>query len=257
MHNVRRVDNAGNIHGREYDNLHRLMPSRPKPTDLMNKALAKISEEPKPKKKRKQVRTKGPGTLAQKKRSSAKHNQTRKIKEETNLAHITKAIVREGGTVADVGIILGCAASEGSGEWVARLKAEGLTLAEFLEVAKQRADIELIRIATKVALGYEYEEEKQESMPECDESGKPTGKYIPGKKTVNVKRERDTTMLKFLLTCRMPQWFMERKEIKIDKRVVEIREDARAEITGFCSGLLKAIGGDVIEAEFVDRETVG
>jgi len=229
------------------------MPDKPTTSDL-NAALLRVSDPPKPKKKRRTTKPKGTGELVQKKRSSADHNRTRRVKEATNLAHITKAIVREGGTVADVGVILGCQASEGSGEWLERLKAEGLTLSEFLEVAKQRADIELIRIATKVALGYEYEEEKQESMPEYDESGQPTGKYLLGKKTVNIKRERDTALLKFLLTCRMPEYFMDRKEIKIDKRVVEIHEDAKAEIRSFTAGLAKSIGCKVIDAEFVEKE---
>lgn len=206
---------------------------------------------PPKKKKKRTINPKGVGKPAQK-RSSAKHNRTRKIKEKTNLAHITKAIVREGGTVPDIGVILGCQASEGSGEWLERLKAEGLTLAEFMEVAKDRADIELVRIATKTALGYEYEEEKQEMEPKVDEDGKPTGEFVPGKKTVHKKRERDTTLLKFLLTSRMPDYFMDRKEIKIDKRVVEIKADAEAEIRGFAQGLLKAFG-EPIEAEFVDR----
>ncbi|KKN09117.1 hypothetical protein LCGC14_1049760 [marine sediment metagenome] len=227
------------------------MSKHPKSIDL-SKALAEVSNPPKPKRVGPQKNKKPP--LPQKKRTSIEHNKTRKIKERTNLAHITKAIIAEGGTVPDIGVILGCAASEGSNEWVKRLKAEGLSLVEFLEIARQRADIELVRIATKVALGYEYEEEKQESMPEYDKSGQPTGKYILGKKTVNIKRERDTTLLKFLLACRMPEYFMERKEIKIDKRVVEIREDARAEIMGFCSGLLKAIGKEVIDGEFVESE---
>lgn len=226
------------------------MPTPPIPTHDLMKQLAKTSEAEKPKKRKRK-----PRRLPQKKRSSADHNRTRKIKEVTNLAHITKAIVAEGGTVSDIGVILGCAASEGSGEWVERLKAEGLTLAEFLEVAKQRADIELVRIATKTALGYEYTEEKQEMMPEYDTECRATGKVILGKKTVIKKRERDTGLLKFLLMSRMPDYFMDRKEIKIDKRVVEIKADAEAEIRGFASGLLKSLGEDVIEAEFVEKET--
>ncbi len=223
------------------------MPKTPKPTDL-NAALKAVSNPLKGRKPNK------PKKLPQKKRSKKSKNVARKVKETTNLALITKAIVREGGTIPDIEGILGCESSEGSSEWLERLKAEGLSLAEFLEIAKQRADIELIRIATKTALGYEYEEEKQEWEPVVDsDTGLPTGKFVPGKKTVNKKRERDTALLKFLLTCRMPQWFMDRKEITIDKRVVEIKADAKSEISGFCAGVLKAFGGEVVEAEFVGR----
>ncbi len=234
------------------------MPPCSKPTDL-NAALKAVSNPPKPKRKGPQKNK--PKRLPQKKRTSAKHNRTRKVKEETNLAHITKAIVREGGTIADVGVILGCAAA-GGGEWLAELKAQGLSVAEFMEVAKTRADIDLIRVAVKAATGYGYEEESQEFIPVYNqaegESAEATGKYEPGKKTIKKRHQSaDTTLLKFLLSSRMPEYFMERKEIKIDKRVVEIRADARAEITGFCSGLLKSLGGEVIEAEFVERETTG
>ncbi len=218
------------------------MPKTPKPTDL-NAALKAVSNPPKGRKPNK------PKKLPQKKRTSTSHNRTRKVKETTNLALITKAIVREGGTIADVGVILGCAAA-GSEEWLAELKTQGLSVAEFMEVAKTRADIDLIRVAVKAATGYGYEEESQEFAPEQVD---PDGgvEYVPGKKTIKKRHQSaDTTLLKFLLSSRMPEYFMERKEIKIDKRVVEIRKDARAEITGFCSGLIKTLGGDVIEAEF-------
>jgi hypothetical protein len=230
------------------------MPPKPKTTDL-NRALARVSNPPKtgPQKNK-------PKRLPQKKRTSASHNRTRKVKEETNLAHITKAIVREGGTVADVGIILGCAAAGGE-QWLAELKAKGLSVAEFMEIAKTRADIDLIRVAVKAATGYGYEEESQEYTPrlhEDEETGKITaleGEYIPGKKTIKKRHQSaDTTLLKFLLSSRMPEFFMDRKEITIDKRtVVELRETAKAEITGFCSGLMKSLGGEVIEAEFVEK----
>lgn len=227
-----------------------LMPKRPKLTDL-NKALAEVSNPPKPKRVGPQKNKKPP--LPQKKRTSIEHNRTRKIKEKTNLAHITKVIVREGGTVADVGIILGCAAASGE-EWLVELKAKGLSVAEFMEVAKTRADIDLIRVAVKAATGYGYEEESDESTAEYDELGQLTGKYLPGKKTIKKRHQAaDTTLLKFLLTSRMPEYFMDRKEIVIDKRVVEIKADARAEITGFCAGILKAFGEDAIDAEFVEK----
>ena len=227
-----------------------LMPKTPKTTDL-NAALVAVSNPPKPKRKGPQKNK--PRRLPQKPRTSAAHNRTRKVKEATNLALITKAIVREGGTIADIGVILGCAAAGGE-DWLAELKAKGLSIAEFMEAAKTRADIDLIRVAVKAATGYGYEEESNESAPEYAKGGKPTGQYLPSKKTVKKRHQSaDTTLLKFLLSSRMPEYFMERKEIKIDKRVVEIREDARAEITGFCSGLLKAIGSEVIDAEFVER----
>lgn len=235
------------------------MPDNPT-TSLINAALLRASDPPKKKKKkagggRRRATTKpvGTGELAQKKRSSTSHNRTRRVKEKTNLVHITKAIVREGGTVADVGIILGCAECGGE-KWLAELKAKGLSITEFMDAAKNWADIDLIRVAVKAATGYGYEEESDESTAEYDELGQLTGNYLPGKKTIKKRHQSaDTTLLKFLLSSRMPEYFMDRKEIKIDKRVVEIHEDAKAEIRGWCSGLIKSLGGDVIEAEFVEK----
>ncbi len=228
------------------------MPKTPKPTDL-NAALKAVSNPPKPKKRG--PRKNKPKKLPQKPRTSAKHNRTRRVKETTNLALITKAIVAEGGTVPDIGVILGCAELCGE-DWLAELKTQNLSVAEFLEVAKTRADIDLIRVAVKAATGYGYEEESQESMAEYDADGKPTGEYLPQKKKISKKHQSaDSTMLLRLLSSRMPEYFMERKEIKIDKRVVELKADAESEIRGFASGLLKALGGEVIDAEFEVRET--
>lgn len=211
--------------------------------------LATVSTSKKSKKRAKQPKKK----LPQKKRSSAKHNKNRLVKETTNLAHITKAIVSEGGTVPDVGVILGCQETEAGREWLERLKAENLHIDEFLKLAKQRADVELVRVATKAALGYTYTEEKEEFEPEIDSDGKQTGKYVLGKRNVTTKRERDSMLLKFLITSRMPEYFTETRRLEIDKRVVEIKTDAEAEIRSFTSGLLKAFGEDVIDTEFVER----
>lgn len=233
------------------------MPDNPL-TSLMNAALLRVStpEKPKPKKKRRKRTTKpaGTGTLAQRKRSSAEHNRTRRVKEATNLAHITKAIVREGGTVADVGIILGCA-EHGGEEWLAELKARGLSVAEFMEIAKTRSDIDLIRVAVKAASGYSWVDIEEDLEPAVDAGGKETGEFVVVKKRKKPKHQSaDTTLLKFLLSSRLPEYFMERREIKIDKRVVEIKADAEAEIRSFASGLLKSLGEEVIEAEFVETE---
>lgn len=230
------------------------MPKRPTTTpDLLKKLITKV--HPKPRKGSNSGKPNVMAKLPQKKRSSAKHNQTRKVKEETNLAHITKAIVREGGTVADVGIILGCATA-GGGEWLAELKAKGLSISEFMEVAKTRADIDLIRVAVKAATGYGYEEESQEFLPMLEEGESSqqvlVKEYLPGKKRLQKKHQAaDTALLKFLLTSRMPEYFMDKKVVEINKRVVELKADAEQEIRGFAAGLLKAFG-EPVDAEFVE-----
>ena len=227
------------------------MPKTTKPIDL-NAALKAVSNPPKAKWKPNK-----PKRLPQKKRSKKSKNGARKVKETTNLALITKAIIHEGGTVPDIGVILGCAELCGD-DWLTELKTQNLSVAEFLEIAKTRADIDLIRVAVKAATGYSWVDTEEELEPELDAEGKETGEFKVVKKRKKPKHQSaNSTMLLRLLSSRMPEYFMERKEIKIDKRVVEIREDARAEITGFCSGLLKSLSGEVIEAEFTERETVG
>ena len=225
------------------------MPPRPKQPDL-TAALKAVSNPPKPKVKGPQKNK--PKKLPQKPRTSAKHNRTRKVKETTNLALITKAIVREGGTIPDIGVILGCAEVCGE-DWLAELKAQNLSVAEFLEISKTRADIDLIRVAVKAATGYSWIDTEEELEPRVNAKGAETGEFKVIKKRRKPKHQSaDSTMLLRLLSSRMPEYFMERKEIKIDKRVVEIKADAKAEITGFCAGVLKAFGGEVIEAEFVE-----
>ena len=225
------------------------MPQRPKTTDL-NRALAAVSNPPKPKKKGPYKNK--PKKLPQKPRSKKSKNGARKVKETTNLTLITKAIIHEGGTVPDIGVILGCAELCGE-DWLAELKAQNLSVSEFLEIAKTRADIDLIRVAVKAATGYSWVDTEEELEPEVNAEGAETGKFKVVKKRRKPKHQSaDSTMLLRLLSSRMPEYFMDRKEIKIDKRVVEIREDARAEITGFCSGLIKSLSGEVIEAEFVE-----
>ena len=230
--------------------LSKLMPKRPKSIDL-SKALAEVSNPPKPKRVGPQKNKKPP--LPQKKRTSSMSARCLAISRNSvrespsALSRVTHSLLPSDAAHPRITPMSGTVPPSAM---IALVMWARLVRSLIFRVLLCSI---LVRIATKVALGYEYEEEKQESMPEYDESGQPTGKYILGKKTINIKRERDTALLKFLLACRMPEYFMERKEIKIDKRVVELREDARAEITEFCSGLLKAIGGNVSDVEFVDR----
>jgi hypothetical protein len=218
--------------------------------DLM-KELGKVGEPDKPKKR---VRGKQPKPkLPQKKRSSALKNRTRVSKETVNLAHITKAIVREGGTVPDVGMILACQDIEGGEQWLEELKERNLTVDEFLEEAKQRVDIDLIRVAVKAATGYSWIDEEEELEPVLDPiTGEPGGKFrVVKKRRKPRKQAADTPLLKFLLMSRMPEYFKDTKTLEINKRVVEIKADAEGEIRNLCKGLLEAFG-DPIEAEFVD-----
>ena len=213
------------------------------PTIEQVRALQDISKD-KPKKRAKQPKKK----LPQKKRSSALKNRTRVNKDVTNLAHITKAIVREGGTVPDVAMILACQEIENGEQWLEELKEQDLSIEEFLQVAKNRVDIDLIRAAVKASTGYSYEEETDTFITGDDET------LILDKRSVKKKKQSaDTALLWNILRSRMPDYFNDTKHIEINKRVVEVKEEAQAEIRGLCKGLLESLG-ETVEAEFVDRE---
>ena len=169
----------------------------------------------------------------------------------TDLTVLAKTMIHEGGSVVDVGLILACQQTEGGEEWLAELKKQGLSIGEFLTAATQRADIELIRVAARTALGYTYEEGSQEFLPEVDEEGKPTGKYAPGKKKVMKKHVRDTALLWNLMKSRMPEFFSETKRIEISRRSIEIKGDAEAEIRSFAGRLLTAMAEEQT-TEFVE-----
>jgi len=176
----------------------------------------------------------------------------------TNLATIARSALMNGGTIVDVGIILGCQGVKGSEEWLESLKAEGLTVEEFIEAAKKHADVELIQAAARAALGYEYEETTLTSNAVYADRDPKTSEavcsgYAPARKKI-VKRRvpENSALLWHLLHSRMPEYFTDTKRIEIDKRVVEIKADAEAEIRSFASGLLKAFG-EPVDAEFVEK----
>jgi len=209
--------------------------------DLLKQLATTVNPSP-PKTKKKRTARK----IKQKKQIRKK---VVKINDTTDLTVVAKAMIHEGGTVADVGVILACQQAEGGEEWLAGLKAQGLSIEEFIQAAKQRADIELVRVAARTALGYTYEEGSQEFMPEMDEEGEPTGKFIPGKKKVLEKHVRDTALLWNLMKSRMPEFFSDVKHLEISKRTVELKMDAESEIKGFAAGLLKAFD-EPIDVEF-------
>lgn len=146
--------------------------------------------------------------------------------------------------MADIGVIVG-ALGEDSLKWLKDLKAECDTIDEFIEIATKRADIALIVAAVKTALGYEYEEIDQNFLrvpAGYDDAGKPLMREVPSNKKVKTKRALpNEALLRFILKCRLPEYFQDTQRIEINKKTIEIKEIAQKEIEEFGRKLLESI----------------
>ena len=160
------------------------------------------------------------------------------------MALIAKDLLKSNQSVADIGIIVGCLGTD-SLKWLEELKAQCTDIDEFIEVAKQRADISLIAAATREAMGYEYKETIQEyiKVPAGYEpDGSPKMKDMPGKKKVSKKIARpNDTLLRFILRCRLPEYFSDVQKVEINKKVIEIKDITRREIEDCGRRLIEAL----------------
>jgi len=129
------------------------------------------------------------------------------------------------------------ALGEDSLKWLKDLKAECDTIDEFLELATKRADIALIVAAVKCALGYEYEEIDQNFLrvpAGYDDNGKPVMREVPSNKKVKTKRALpNEALLRFILKCRLPEYFQDVQRVEINKKTIEIKELAGRQIEEF------------------------
>jgi len=143
-----------------------------------------------------------------------------------------------------VGTIIGVL-GEDSLKWLEGLKKECLSVEEFLEVAKQRADISLVSAAVKTAMGYSYQEIDQSFIrvpAGYDDAGVPKMREVPSSKKVKTKRALpNEALLRFILKCRLPEYFTDTQRIEINKKTIEIKEIAQKEIEDFGHKLLESI----------------
>ena len=157
---------------------------------------------------------------------------------------VAKDLLENHQSVADVGTIVG-ALGEDSLKWLKDLKAECSSIDEFIEIARQRADIALIVAAVKCALGYEYEEIDQNFLrvpAGYDDAGIPKIREVPSSKKVKTKRALpNEALLRFILKCRLPEYFTDTQRIEINKKTIEVKEIAQKEIESFAGKLLEAI----------------
>ena len=147
-------------------------------------------------------------------------------------------------------MVLG-ALGEDSLNWLKDLKAECTTVDEFIEIARQRADIALIVQAVKCALGYEYKEEDKtyrNILNHRDETGAPVMKEVVEGRKVKTKRALpNEALLRFLLKCRLPEYFIDVQKVEINTKVIEIKGNAEKEIREFGRKLLESIKNEGAE----------
>lgn len=160
------------------------------------------------------------------------------------LALVAKDLFKSNQSVADVGVIVGVLGTD-SLKWLEELKTECTTIDEFIEIAKQRADISLIAAATREAMGYDYKETEQNYLKVPDgynPDGSPKMRDMPGNKKVRKKVARpNDALLRFILRCRLPEYFSDVQKVEINKKVIEIKQIAEGEIREWAGKLVEAI----------------
>ena len=157
---------------------------------------------------------------------------------------VVKDLIEGNQNISDIGTIIGVLGSD-STKWLEDLKKECSSVDEFLDVARQRADIELVAAATRTALGYDYEESYQNFLrvpAGYDDNHNPIMRDVPGNRQVKYKKALpNEALLRFILKCRLPDYFQDTQRIEINKKTIEIKEVAQKEIEEFGRKLLESI----------------
>ena len=154
---------------------------------------------------------------------------------------VAKDLLENNHSVADIGMIIGCLGND-SKEWLADLKAECDSVEEFIELATKRADIALISAAAKEAMGYKYYDVDINYKKMADGSNK----EINRKRKNKIARPNET-LLRFLLRCRLPQYFTDVQKIEVNKKTIEIKELHAGEIKSFAGRLLEAVDAGEVD----------
>ncbi len=99
--------------------------------------------------------------------------------------------------------------------------------------------------AIRAALGYEYEESYQNylKVPKgYNDDGTPKMLDVPSNRQVKKKRALpNESLLRFILKCRLPEYFSDIQRVEINKKTIEIKETTQKEIEGFAGKLFEAI----------------
>jgi len=162
----------------------------------------------------------------------------------TALATTVSDLIEANQTTADIGTIIGCLGKD-SVKWLKDLKNECSTVDEFIEAARQRADIALVAAAVEAAIGYDYEEVDQEYLripAGYDDKGTPIIREVPGNRKVKTKHaKKNDALLKFILKNRLPEYFQDVQKVEINKKTIEIKAITESEIKSFAGRLMEAI----------------
>ena len=149
---------------------------------------------------------------------------------------VVKDLIEGNQNISDIGTIIGVLGNN-STKWLEDLKKECSSVDEFLDVARQRADIELVSAAVRAAIGYTYEESYQNylKVPDgYDKSGIPKMRDVPGNRQIKYKKALpNEALLRFILKCRLPEYFHDVQRVEINKKTIEIKELAGREIEEF------------------------
>lgn len=177
-------------------------------------------------------------------------------KKETEEKHLTRLItdiIKKNPSLSDIGTIIGCL-GEGSIKDLEELKKNCTSIDDFLEIARQRADVALVVAAIKAAIGYNYEEIEQR-ISKVPKRGADDKIIITEVVTGVTKRrkhaKKSDALLKFLLMNRLPEYFSDVKKVEINKKVIEIKGNTEQEIKEFAGRLLDVIVP--VETEFVEN----
>lgn len=75
-----------------------------------------------------------------------------------------------------------------------------------------------------------------------DDAGIPKMREVPSSKKVKTKRALpNEALLRFILKCRLPEYFQDVQRVEVNKKVIEIKEVAEKEIKEFGRKLLESI----------------
>lgn len=168
------------------------------------------------------------------------------------LSLVVKDLIENNQDISDIGTIIGVL-GENSAKWLDGLKKECGSVEEFVEIARQRADIALIVAAVKTALGYEYQEEDKtyrNILNNRDGTGAPVMKEVVDGRKVKTKRALpNEALLRFILKCRLPEYFQDVQRVEVNKKVIEIKDYAEKEIKEFGRKLIQAIDSETDNAK--------
>jgi len=161
---------------------------------------------------------------------------------ELMLLPVITDLTANGKSQADIGVMLGFAGKDPKG-WFERLRKNYSDIDRAWEAGKNAADTHLVMKAFQRAVGYDIvsEEIKYEYKD---------NKWIPvEKKTTPRHIPAETSLLKFFMINRLPEFF--KKANELNKNQSPLNGDIRSEILAFVGKL-----ADVVQdTKFVDSES--